>query len=83
MKSDVQHSIRAKESQRALIDAAAGMDAPVVANPALDALLARKPQWEKLLHRVHCLRYAGKHSFSSFADVDLMQRPHPAAPPTL
>ena len=23
------------------------LDAPVTANPALDALLARKPQWEK------------------------------------
>ncbi|MEG3130602.1 DUF1778 domain-containing protein [Pantoea cypripedii] len=88
MKSDVQINIRAKESQRALIDAAAALlhksrtdfilemachaaenvildhrvfnlndeqyaefiamlDAPVTANPALDKLLARKPQWER------------------------------------
>ncbi|HEM8659598.1 TPA: DUF1778 domain-containing protein [Klebsiella aerogenes] len=88
MKSDIQLNIRAKESQRALIDAAAEilhksrtdfilemacqaaenvildrrvfnlsdeqyvefidmLDAPVEANPALDKLLARKPQWEK------------------------------------
>lgn len=88
MKSDVQLNIRAKETQRALIDTAAGilhksrtdfildiacqaaenvildrrmfnlddeqyaefidmLDAPVTVNPALDTLLARKPQWEK------------------------------------
>lgn len=88
MKSDVQLNLRAKESQRALIDAAAEilhksrtdfilemacraaenvildrrvfnlddqqyaefinmLDAPVTAEPALEKLLARKPQWEK------------------------------------
>lgn len=88
MKSDVQLNIRAKESQRVLIDTAAEilhktrtdfilemacqaaenvildqrmfnlndeqyaefidmLDAPVTPNPALEKLLARKPQWEK------------------------------------
>lgn len=88
MKSDVQLNIRAKETQRALIDTAAELlhksrtefilemacqaaenvildrrtfnlndqqyaefidmlDAPVTAEPALEKLLARKPQWEK------------------------------------
>lgn len=88
MKSDVQLNIRAKESQRALIDTAAEilhksrtdfilemacqaaenvildrrmfnlndeqyaefidiLDAPVTANPEMEKLLARKPQWAK------------------------------------
>lgn len=87
MKSDVQLNLRAKESQRALIDTAAEilhksrtdfilemacqaaeivifgrrvfnfndeqhaefidmLDAPVANEPAIDRLLARKPQWE-------------------------------------
>ncbi|WP_241373615.1 DUF1778 domain-containing protein [Klebsiella pneumoniae] len=71
MKSDVQLNLRAKESQRALIDAAAEilhksrtdfilemackaaenvildmLDAPVEDEPAINKLLARKPQWD-------------------------------------
>ena len=50
MKSDVQLNLRAKESQRALIDAAAEildmLDAPVADDPAIEKLLARKPQWD-------------------------------------
>lgn len=87
MKSDVQLNLRARESQRALIDTAAEilhksrtdfilemacraaenvilerrvfnlneeqyaefidmLDAPIESNPALEKLLARKPQWD-------------------------------------